>query len=138
MILPRFKLVRSRSVPTQYFRLKSIMELIPEKVPQTQNPGPRPGVLVTPRKAVSEKLEVVIDAQAQHVGFVAVGHAGDRISAVAQVHVEVFRLRRPVRRDADLHAQTADPADMGLVLVEAVELAFDLTTVSYTHLRAHE
>src|SRR5664279_4252876 len=90
-----------------------------------KNPGPRgPGFFVT--GAATGRSEVIVDAEAQDVGAVAIVHAGDRKPAIRQVHVQIFAFDRPGWRDAIFRADAAGPARHDVALDRAAGLALQV------------
>src|SRR6185437_14027807 len=88
-----------------------------------KNPGNRAGVFANNAIEISE---VVVHAESQITCLQSVVAAGYRVGAAAKIHVEVLDFRRPIRREADLHAGTAGPADDCLVFFHAEELSLEL------------
>src|SRR4029079_988639 len=54
-------------------------------------------------------------------------HAGDRVGAACEIHVEVLKLRGPVLGEAILDARAGGPTDQSLILFETEELALEFT-----------
>src|SRR3954464_358077 len=75
---------------------------LPELQPKKKNPGAMSRGF--PPRARGACSEVVVDAEAQQVVGQAVVRAGDRVSAITEIHVEVLGLGRPFLIEADLHA----------------------------------
>src|SRR5579862_1120346 len=92
---------------------------------QTKTPGANARGFC-PRVERDVASEVIIDAEAEDVRLQPVVHAGDGEGAVAEIHVEVFDLGRPVGGKADFHAEAAGPAEFGLGFVEPGDLAVQI------------
>src|SRR5450759_3009604 len=122
MLSPRSKLARVLNVVKYYLRHLSRRGTSAGAVPIKEKPrAARPGVSAT--RAATCRSEVIIDAEAQDVGAVAVVHAGDRKSAIRQVHIQIFAFDRPGRRDAIFRADAAGPARHDVALDRAAGLA---------------
>src|SRR6185312_2956903 len=87
---------------------------------------PQPDVPASRRGRRFVRSEAVVHADADHVGLVGdlgvrTAAAGRRVAGdVAEIGVEVFELRRPVRHERPFDAGAGDPAELGLVDAAAI------------------
>ena len=69
-------------------------------------------------RRMREASEVIVHTKAQVARLQTIVDAGDRVGTAAEIHIEIFNLRRPVLRKAILQANTAGPADESLAFRE--------------------
>jgi hypothetical protein len=67
--------------------------------------------------------KVIIHAKAQIACAQPIVDTSDCVGAAAEVHVEIFNFRGPVRCKADFHAKAAGPTDKRFAFVDAKRLA---------------
>src|SRR5262249_23302697 len=78
-----------------------------------KTPNNVPGFFVEMRMA----SEVIVQPKSQVAGLQTIVDPGDRIGTAAEIHIEIFNFRRPVRRKAILQAETTGPTDESFAFV---------------------
>src|SRR5262245_6763336 len=69
--------------------------------------------------------EVIVQTKSQVARLQTIVHPGDRKGTAAEIHIEIFNLRRPARRKAILQAETAGPTNESFAVVETAQFRFE-------------